>query len=286
MPSIAASSAVMIRDKVLPQHQVALSIIKDRLESPSVGSFRWLDLCCGRGQVLVHAAQVIGTNTAAKVEYIGIDVDQRYARETEERARRLFPSVKMQICHIHEFERLLDVDDLFDFITLTNSCHEITPDSLARTIVAAICRLREQGQAFIYDMEQLPSLELGAIPWTAQEVESIIHAILKAAGEARYLPSASQWIHSTCSAWSVHLNRSHFSLSADALATSRDLMEKSAAFTITEILRQKLFETNSALESLAEYGAEDSSESVEAERLSYNFWAISRALARPVILIE
>jgi SAM-dependent methyltransferase len=284
MTSIHDSEAVLVFDRVLPQHQAALTLIKDRLEDPSVPAFRWLDLACGRGQILLHAENAISTPRRQKVQYVGVDVENRFARDAKRIAERLFTSPQMIICDLHRFESLLAPTADFNFITFTNTAHEVTPTSLAETLVSAICRIADNGELFMYDMEQLATPELGAIPWSAAEMESVVHGALRAAGETAPLPAAAVWRHTSCTAWSLHINHRNLTLKNGECQKRRRDMLQAASERFAEVLRNKLLAINRGLEALCQYGPETPEEAKTAQRLTYDYWAVSRALDGPLIL--
>ena len=283
MPSFADSEAVLMRDRVLPQHQAALTVVKNRVEAPLLETFRWLDLACGRGQILACASYVFGPSRK-KIEYIGVDVNQAFALQAQQLAEPLFRRAEVLIGDVHNFDSLLPRDLVFDFISFTNGAHEIFPHALAMTIVSALCRMRGAGQLYMYDMESLSDPELGAIVWTGPEMETVLRRILMAAGEAKYLPEAAVWTHKSCKGWSLHINRDYISCSADELNGCRPKMVSEARMTIIEILQQKLVALDIALDALSRFGAATANEAREAIGLAYQYWAVSRALSGVVTL--
>src|SRR5690606_5493017 len=94
----------------------------------------------------------------------------------------------------------------WDFVTLTNTVHEIEPKSLATILVECITRLTEDGCLFVYDMEQLPSPELGAVTWTADEMRTILHSLTRSLGCTAYHPEVGKWRHQSCAGWNSQLH--------------------------------------------------------------------------------
>jgi len=278
MPSFADSQAVLLPGHVFPQHQAALTIVKDRIEAPTVQTFRWLDLACGKGQILACADSVFGPSRK-KIEYVGVDVNQAFAVEAQRIAEPLFKTAAVVICDLDNFEALLPGKQLFDFITFTNGAHEISPRALATTIVAALCRMERSGQLYMYDMESLSDPELGAIIWTGAEMESVMKSIMSAVGEDRYSPEAAVWPHKTCKGWSLHVNRQYMLCEPEALDGSRGQMIEVARKTIIGILQRKLVTLDTALDALRRFGATTPDERRVAVSLAYQFWAVSRALS-------
>lgn len=278
MPSIADSNALCLPERVLSQHQAALTLLKSRLEHPSVTSVCWLDLGCGRGQILLNADRVFGTDKLRKVRYVGVDVNQSFALQAQRAAEQLFADPVIHVCDLHNFERLLSEAEQFDFVSFTNTAHEITPTQLATTLVSSLCRAKPDGEIFLYDMESLPTLELGAIPWIGGEVQEIINAILEAVGEAAYRPDVAVWLHNSCRAWSLHVNRSYFTAAPEVFATNRDGMIRAATRSIASILQHKLLDIHQALDALRRFGSGTPEQFAEKQRLLFDFWAISATL--------
>jgi len=284
MTTIAGSSAVLQTDRVLVQHQAVLTLIKDRLEDPNRPSFKWLDLACGRGQILAHLDLVLSQTHREKIEYLGLDIEQQHVREAERLAAKLLANSRFEVCELHRFEQVLSDGERFDIVTCTNTVHEISPSQLADTFVGCVCRTDPSGSLFLYDMESLPKLELGAIPWTGKEIEEIIRAILVAAGEYTYSPQAATWPHRSCNGWHIGLNRSYLGISDATLLSNRTAMRDKAAKRIEDLLKRKLLTTHQVLETAAKYGPETESEAAAIQALTYNFWAIARALNAHLIL--
>ena len=98
MTTIADSDAFKDSGRVLPQHQAALTLLQARLSAPRVLRLSWLDLACGRGQIIVSLAENLSRDARAKVEYWAYDLDKEFARETRKAAERLgFASLETTI---------------------------------------------------------------------------------------------------------------------------------------------------------------------------------------------
>jgi ubiquinone/menaquinone biosynthesis C-methylase UbiE len=282
MPSLAASSSELSVGRVWPQHQALLTLIKDRVENPNRRSFKWLDLACGRGQILTNIGHVLSPENCSKIEYRGFDVVQGYCLQAERIAKEFFPNAQIQVCEIDKFELHLEPEESFDAITLTNTVHEITPEQVAAIFVSTLCRVNDDGIVFMYDMESLPALELGAIPWLGKEVEQVVHRLLLEAGENTYRPTVATWPHKTCIGWNIQLNRSHLTVTPDAVQSRRAEMIKGASGLIRDLLGKRLLDINQALSSVSRYAEGDGAEQSDVQRLAYDFWAISRALGLPL----
>lgn len=281
MTTIADSSAFKDLDRVLPQHQAALTLLQARLSVPGAPQLSWLDLACGRGQIIMCLDQNLSTEARAKIEYWAYDVDQGFARETRKTAERLgFASVEIGVGDLSDFDRILPPGLTFDFITVTNTVHEIEPVRLANLLVSSLGRLTDTGTLFIYDMERIRPPELGALPWSRDDVRRIVLCMLRALGASAYRPEVGLWNHRTCNGWNVQLQRQHLNVSrADAAARVHTAIQETRN-EIVQLLRRRLSECRKSLETLTLCGAETAEEQEEKERLLFDFWALSRALER------
>jgi SAM-dependent methyltransferase len=156
MSSIADSDALLDSQRVLPQHQAALTLLQQRVANPHCARVRWLDLACGRGQIIVDLERNLSSEARSKIEYCGYDVNETFARETRKIADRLgMASVSITIGHLNDFTKLFPPSTLFDFITLTNTVHEVLPEDLAAVLVQCLLRINDNGTLFVYDMERV-----------------------------------------------------------------------------------------------------------------------------------
>lgn len=279
MTPIADSNAVRDRDRVLPQHQAALTLLQARLSTPSATQVRWLDLACGRGQILASLDANLSDQARSKLEYWAYDLNSDYSRETMRTAQVLgFASLEFRVGDLTNFTHLLPADTRFDFITLTNTVHEFEPSQLARLLVDALSRLTDVGTLFIYDMERIVPPELGAVPWTRDEIRGIIFCILDALGASEYRPEVGLWVHRTTNGWNVQLQREHLGILQDAIAERMETAVAAGTGVIAAALSRRLDECRRALETLTRYGAATAEEEDDKQRLLFEFWALSRAL--------
>ena len=86
MTSIGDSDAIHDRERLFVQHQAALTLLQGALADPDLQEYRWLDLACGKGQIIVHLEANIPPQARAKILYHGFDVDNQYARFAEQTA--------------------------------------------------------------------------------------------------------------------------------------------------------------------------------------------------------
>jgi SAM-dependent methyltransferase len=278
MPSIADSSAILDSERVLAQHQVALTLIKAQTEDPQRPALRWLDLACGRGQILQHVTDLLSPMGRAKVHYRGVDSNQDYCRETESFGKGIFSTCEVYLSEIEQFEAQLKKGETFDAVTITNAIHEIAPNQLVKLLPRALGRVARSGFLFAYDMEQPPDLELGAVSWHAKEIEDIVQGLLLSVGETRFLPSVSTISHKTCKAWQLHVDRSHIS---DKI-TYEDFTGPSAIKAVREIvskkLENKLEDLTAALGSSKKYDKGISLSRESIIRMTYDYYAVCDAI--------
>ena len=67
MSSIA--DAIRDDDRVLPQHQAIVTLLQGWLSDPAMERLRWLDLACGRGQILTGVRGGLSTSARKKVDW-------------------------------------------------------------------------------------------------------------------------------------------------------------------------------------------------------------------------
>jgi hypothetical protein len=76
--SIADSDAFKDPDRMPPQHQAALTLLQDRLSNPTVVKIRWLDLACGRGQIISSLDGNLSKPALNRLEYWGYDINPAF----------------------------------------------------------------------------------------------------------------------------------------------------------------------------------------------------------------
>jgi hypothetical protein len=277
--SIADSSAVKDSERILSQHQAALTLLQARLSAPETHRVVWLDLACGRGQIIASLDDNLSEAARRKIEYWAYDVDQNLARETGKTAKRMgFAKVEILIGDLSDFSRILPANIFFDFITLTNTIHEIEPSRLANILVSCITRLADTGILFIYDMERIKPPELGALPWSRDDIRRIVYRVLDALGASEYRPEIGRWNHKSCDGWNIQLQRQYLCISRTEASTRNDDAVGNTSKEISSILAGRLKQCIASLDALTIHGAETVEEQESKERLLYEFWALWRAL--------
>lgn len=279
MGSIADSSAVLVK-KVLPQHQTAITLLGQLLAAPGTDHIAWLDLACGKGQILAQLDENIPeAELRGRISYLGYDIDNENSRLAEKLASGLkFRAVEVKTGEMQDFSRLFPVERKFSFVSFTNTVHELRPQIIAALILDIILRLETKGVLYIYDMEMLPSPELGAVPWDGGDIKKVLMTIFEELGCRKPPLIVQPWGHSSCSAWSVNLNREHLQVTDQTIAEKAEVVVAKAAAVIADVLRNKLQTVSDALESLTRFGSENEEEMKEKTKLLYDFWSLERAI--------
>ena len=279
MPSIADSDAVYDRRRQLAQHQAALTLLQSALSDPQLHEYHWLDLACGKGQIILHIQENLPAEARAKIVYSGFDIDNEYLRYAERTAEACgFKRVQIDVGRLQDFASALQEDDRFDFITLTNTLHEIRPFILPPVLFDCVRRLSPTGSLFVYDMERLPVPELGAITWTRLEMAQVISALCHEIGALDYVPAVGRWRHTSCFGWNVQLQRSHFAVDYGALENFRSSACATMKATISRLLTAKLGACKKTLDGLTRFGPETGDEDSDATRQLYDYWSLTREL--------
>lgn len=276
MSVIADSDAVLEKERLFAQHQAALTILQGLIDVPNLTTFEWLDIGCGKGQIIVNLDENLSEESRKKISYNAFDIKEDFLSIALRKAERLnLKSSNGQVGDISNFAALHPEENQFDFITITNSIHELHPLEIPIVLVECILRLKENGILFIYDMEALPFKELGAVTWTREEIHEVLKTLLKKIG-TEYSPTPGKWKHKSCNGWNIQLNRSHFNVDNSSINDSKESIIKESQDQVILTLRSKLEKCTESLESITKYGAEtDEEENLKISNL-FDFWAINR----------
>jgi SAM-dependent methyltransferase len=276
---IGDSNAVRIEGRVLVQHQAALTLLQRHLSAPNTERLAWLDLACGRGQILSGLRENLSDEARGKIDFSAYDVKQEYLLETHKTASSLgFSAVRGCVGDLADFDRVLPDGERYDFITLTNTVHEVAAERLANVLVDAIRRLRHHGTAFLYDMERIKPPELGALPWRAEDLRIVALTVIRALGETVYQPEVGRWQHTTVSGWNLQIQREHIAVTIEECDERRENAAAETQAAIVGVMSQRLARCQAALEALTIYGSQTVEEQEEREHLLYEHWALTRSL--------
>lgn len=281
MNKIADSDAYLDPRRTLSQHQAAITIVQGMLDNPSVVELSWLDLCCGKGQIIINLKENLNAISRAKISYNAYDINDDFLQMTLKQAKTLgFKLCNGKSGHISNFQLLHPIETKFDFISLTNSLHEFDPKDIPSFLLNSILRLSGDGVLFLYDMEFLPSYELGAVTWTFEEIHEIIDQLLAKCGVNNgYKPSAGKWKHHSVTAWNSQIQRKYLELSDEVLVERLPQAIIHGKVIIQELLERKIKYCRERLEILTEYGSENQEEEEQKIRLLYDFWSLNRYMS-------
>jgi SAM-dependent methyltransferase len=280
MTSIADSAAVFEPERMLTQHQAALTLLQQMVSDPAKERVQWLDLGCGKGQVVAHLDKNLSLRSRSKLRYFGYDIDNGFARNADMTASKMgLADCEFAIGDLAEFHKHDKLAGPWDFITFTNAVHELRPHSLARILLEAIVRLDESGCLFIYDMETLASPELGAVLWTGSEFGELLGSVFHALGCSEYEPTVGSWVHKSCAGWNAQIHRKHLKLPSNVIDSLESAVDKTVD-SIAGLLGRKLKNTKDALEGLTRYGPQNAAEEADKPRLLNDLWALTRALEK------
>jgi ubiquinone/menaquinone biosynthesis C-methylase UbiE len=56
--------------------------MKGILDNPNVSEYRWLDIGCGKGQILANLDERLNTTAISKISYYGYDIENDNTRLT------------------------------------------------------------------------------------------------------------------------------------------------------------------------------------------------------------
>ncbi len=278
MTSIADSDAVHDLRRILTQHQSALTLINAKLQNPTVNEFQWLDLACGKGQIISQLAENISDNNRRKLSNLGYDINVDHTRTAERMADGLqLHSFEFLHGDLSNFTNIVPDDQRFDFITCTNTAHEIQRDAFATILLDSLVRLSPNGEFYIYDMESLISPELGALPWRSSEIGNLLNLAFEVL-ETDFRVHPSVWSHSSCKGWTVTIQREYFGKTDQQIIDFRSEISEKLDTEIGAVLESRYSECNIILESFCRYGTETADDAAAKTSALYEFWAIHRAM--------
>ncbi len=278
MSKIADSDSILDIRRILPQHQAALTLLNGKLQNPSLTRLDWLDLACGKGQIISQLNENLSIEHRGRLHYIGYDINPMDTKTAERIADGLqLASYNFQHGDLANFNSILKPDKKFDFITCTNTAHELQPGAFASLILNAFYLLTDNGEFFIYDMESLSKPELGALPWRGAEIQKLLNTIFETIG-TKFKVQPSVWTHSTCKGWSITIQRNYVSERNDYIFGLQNSLASNTESIIDEILDNRLKECNKALDTFCRFGTESVDDAHDKTLSLYEYWAINRSM--------
>ncbi|MBF0544516.1 MAG: class I SAM-dependent methyltransferase [Candidatus Riflebacteria bacterium] len=273
--------AILDENRTLVQHQAIITEIQGILNDPKISDFNWLDLACGKGQIILHVDMNLSEEMRKKVNFWGYDLCKEFLDVADEKSKNTgFKSRHFLLGDLAKLDDVLPASRTFDFITLTNTVHEISPRDLPIVLFDSILRLSENGSLFIYDMENLPSPELGSVPWRNYEIKEILKEFFTTMGSTDYCPFPGQWLHKTCTAWNVQIKKGYFPKEAREMVKIKGKIIERTQNKILELLKRRLTVCNRELEKTRDHGIETEKEYNEVQALLFEFWALNNAIKK------
>jgi SAM-dependent methyltransferase len=277
MALISDSDAVLDIKRILPQHQSAITLLNTILQNPGVTDCFWLDLACGKGQIISQLAENLSDDNRNKLSYTGYDIHVDHTRTAERIASNLNLKA-FAFCHgeLSLFTNNVNNTQKYDFITCTNTAHELQPGAFAAVVIDSVLRLSTSGQLFLYDMQSLIEPELGALPWRGPEIGVLINSVFEIL-ESDYKVHPSTWSHSTCKGWSIVVQKQYIAKTDEELLAKRDEISARLDQEIDRILDVRFEECNRLLQSYCRYGTETANDESSKMAALYEFWALHKA---------
>lgn len=274
---LADSSAVFSETRILPQHQTAITIINTRLQIPNLTKLCWLDLACGKGQILSQLSDNISTQNRNKIFFVGYDINIEHIRKAEQTAHDLgFASYSFLVGDISSFSRIVSNEDAYDFITCTNTVHELNPKIWSKLIIDSLIKLSDSGELFIYDMESLDTPELGALPWSGSDIDQMLNSTFEVLG-IDYRVDTSTWRHTKCNGWTLIIQREYINVSKEEIIKKREELYERITYEIDVLLDKKLFNCEKVLNEF-QRGIRVANDKKEIEAYLYEYWALRNCI--------
>ena len=259
------------------QNQAILTIIQSKIDTPDITMFRWLDLACGKGQLISQLESNYNEQLRKKIIYHGYDVDRESITKANQIARNLkFHDFKFDIGEIEKFDDIVEKGIEYDFITLINSIHEFSPKLLAEILYYMVLRLKTSGCLFIYDMKKLPKKELGSLTWTKEEFSEILNVFLDSIKNDGYHPFIGQWHHSSCTAWNVFIQKQYIYCTQAKLLEKKEQVIEAVNQKTMELIERKYQTCKKTLETYTECGADNQDEEKSLVDSLYDFWSLNK----------
>ncbi len=277
MNMISDANAVLELQRILPQHQSAITLLNNMVQDPSINEIKWLDLACGKGQIISQLKENLSDNNRKKIIYDGYDINVEFTKIASRIAKNL---ELREYCFNHgdlsKFSVVLGIDKEFDFITCTNVAHELHPNAFVSLVLDSLKKLTRSGQLFIYDMESLTTPELGAFPLRGIEITSLLNTIFESL-DTIYRVHASVWSHKTCKGWSIIINRAHINIENETLDKEKEVITNKIKLKIDNIIESRFKECVDLLTTYTVYGADTAEDEQLKLTALYEFWALHYA---------
>ena len=157
------------------EHEILHEVV-EICESTKKEKIKWVDICCGRGTILDHAVEYLQEDHK-RLTYYAFDREEEFIRDLTDRHESDQIKIKCKPLppgDIDYLEKHANLKDTYDFITLENVLHEISPVKFPDLFLNCLRMCSEKGVFFIIDMQKLPVPECDAIAWSRDDIEVII----------------------------------------------------------------------------------------------------------------
>ncbi|MEI2397017.1 class I SAM-dependent methyltransferase [Paenibacillus phytohabitans] len=273
--AIGDSSAVYSEKRVFSQHQSALTLLQHQFSKVLNDNYLWLDLAAGKGQIISSLEDIINPSIMPKIVYHAFDANQIFLDVAMVKASKIDLKADRFIGQMENFPRLVDETPQYNFVSLINVVHEIGPYLFAEVLFEALIRLKEDGVIYVYDMEAIDPLEVGALPLNQLEVLKILETFYSSLGTS-LTPNVSKWQHSTTTSWNFTISIKDLNVSRDSLKENKDQIISSTRQFIQVLIEEKFTRCIRQLDLYTKHQTELVGDDASKIRLLYEFWALNR----------
>lgn len=264
-------------ERMLSSHRVVVNELNTLLDNHGDG-FVWLDVGCGRGQVLREIGSVITSVGVGWIEYYGCDAARKYCDEASKQASESgfsAPDIRLK--------RVEDVREVFgelraDFVTIINVLHELTPASLAVTLVDSFSCLGDDGVLHVHDLRRMTEPELGAVCWDLPDLEEGLDPFLKLFHWRDSKCRIQRWGGVEAPDWSLKLERRKLQVDIDELASRREEIISDVNNGLMALLPNKRKKHHNKLNAFLSDPARTPGDRQSAAQAVYEYWTIGKWL--------
>lgn len=266
--------------KLFSEHRHTLTLLDTALR-PSTADLRWLDLCCGRGQILNNLNDGLPPEFINRIDYVGYDAEPAIIEDAKNTAAELtLRSSRFFIGDISKFKDFLPPGSEYDFVTCLNTVHEVLPAGLIDILINGILILSPNGSLHVYDLESLSDLELGAIPLQRYEVQEILSEFQRLTDSNNLF--VASFPHSTCSGWSFTITRNQIGFPNPRIQTEEEQIRKALTDKVEDLLQRRLQDCRLRLEAYCKDKKNPREKRGEVTQALNEYWALLRALKEPM----
>ena len=147
--------------------------------------FRWLDVCCGEGDILETLPTLIGADNVKRVEYSGYELQHLFVRKCKKRVLELRLAGEVITGQLDKFSpHFQQKHGTFSCVSLINSLHELPNTQVSRLLLDMISCCAVGGFVYVFDLAALRfhEPELGATPWKYQDIAELLSVLSKQLG--------------------------------------------------------------------------------------------------------